>query len=334
MKEDTMKKIKFLEMGGTISAKGKNRLDLKDYTSGIFTGEDFQQALPEINHLAEVTFESFLRVSSTEVNAQHWIQLREKVIQSLDEEQFDGIVISHGTNTLEESAYFLHLTIPTDKPIVFVGSQRPFTALSSDAHYNIIQAIRVATSDEAKRKGVLIVVNDEISSAREVTKTNTYRLETFQSGEFGYLGFVDPDNKVQFYREPTRKHTIKSEFAHLNIRNLPDIEIVYSYAGARGHLIDYIADHTSYKGLVTAGTGAGLIAPDELAAVKRAKEKGLHIVRSSRVGNGRVMAIDGYETYDFIHGDNLLPQKARILLMLSLLVHDDTKSIQHIFNNY
>lgn len=329
-----MKKIKVLEMGGTISAQGNNRLDLKDYTSGIFTGEDFQQAIPEINAIAEVTFESFLRVSSTEVNATHWIQLREKVIHSLEEENYDGIVISHGTNTLEESAYFLHLTVPTEKPIVFVGAQRPFTALSSDAHYNIIQAIRVAASEAAMRKGVLIVLNDEISSAREVTKTNTYRLEAFQSGQFGFLGFVDPDQKVQFYREPTRKHTYQSALAHLDIKSLPEIEIIYSYAGATGHLIDYIAENTSYQGIVTAGTGAGLIAPDELAAVKRAKEKGLHVVRSSRVGNGRVMRIDGYEPYNFIHGDNLLPQKARILLMLSLLLHDTQDELQHIFDTY
>ena len=329
-----MKKIKVLEMGGTISAKGNNRLDLKDYTSGIYTGEDYQHAIPEINTIAKVTFESFLRVSSTEVNATHWIQLRQKVIHSLEAENYDGVVISHGTNTLEESAYFLHLTVPTEKPIVFVGAQRPFTALSSDAHYNIIQAIRVAASGAAIQKGVLVVLNDEISSAREVTKTNTYRLEAFQSGQLGYLGFIDPDQQVQFYREPTRKHTYQSAFAHLDIQSLPEIEIIYSYAGATGHLIDYISENTSYQGIVTAGTGAGLIAPDELAAVKRAKERGLHIVRSSRVGNGRVMRIDGYEPYDFIHGDNLLPQKARILLMLSLLLHDTTDELQHIFNTY
>lgn len=329
-----MKKIKILEMGGTISAQGNNRLDLKDYTSGIYTGADFLQAIPEINAIAEVTFESFLRVSSTEVNANHWVQLREKVMHSLDAENYDGVIISHGTNTLEESAYFLHLTVPTEKPIVFVGSQRPFSALSSDAHYNIIQAIRVAASGAATRKGVLVVLNDEISSAREVTKTNTYRLETFQSGQLGYLGFIDPDGEVQFYREPTRKHTYQSEFSHLDIKALPEIEIVYSYAGATGHLIDYITENTSYKGIITAGTGAGLISPDELAAVKRANEKGVHIVRSSRVGNGRVIAIDGYEPYNLIHGDNLIPQKARILLMLSLLIHETQDDVQHIFDTY
>src|SRR5699024_7930980 len=124
------------------------------------------QAMPEMKAIAEVTFESFLRVSSTEVNPTLWIQLNVQVIHSIEEENYDDIVIYHGTNTLEESAYFLHLTVPTEKPIVFVGAQRPFTALSSDAHYNIIQSIRVAASEASMRKGVLIVLNDEISSAR------------------------------------------------------------------------------------------------------------------------------------------------------------------------
>lgn len=329
-----MKKIKVIEMGGTISAHGKDRLDLKDYASGAYTGTDFIKALPEIDQVADVSFESFLRVSSTEVNADHWIQLRNKVTHCLLEENFDGIVITHGTNTLEETAYFLHLTVPSDKPIVCVGAQRPFTALSSDAHLNLLQAIRVANSDDAYNKGVLVVLNDEISSAREVTKTNTYRLETFQSGQFGFLGFVDPDQKVQFYRQPTRKHTIQSEFASLPFTDLKNVEIIYSYAGASGHLIDHIINNGNYSGIVTAGTGAGLISPSEIEALQRATEAGLFVVRSSRVGNGRVVPIDPYKNYDFISGDNLLPQKARILLMLSLLKYKTVEEIQAVFNEY
>src|SRR5699024_5960358 len=235
MGEMKVKRIKVIEMGGTISADGVDRLDLKDYESGIYTGEDYIKAIPELNEIADVSFESFLKVSSTKINAAHWVQLRNKATKCLCEEEYDGIVISHGTNTLEESAYFLHLTVRTEKPIVFVVAQRPFTALSSDAHYSIIQAIRVAASEAAMRKGVLMVLNDEISSAREGTKTNTYRVEAFQSGQFVFLGFVDPDQKVQFYREPTRKHTYQSSLAHLDIKSLPEVEIIYSYAGATGH---------------------------------------------------------------------------------------------------
>lgn len=329
-----MKKIKVIEMGGTISGNGKDRLDLKDYKSGLYNGDDFLEAIPEIEQFADVSFESFLRVSSTILNADHWIQLRNKVTTCLLEENFDGIVITHGTNTLEESAYFLHLTVSTDKPIVFVGAQRPFTALSSDAHLNLLQAIRVAASEEAKNKGVLVLLNDEISGAREVTKTNTYRLEAFQSGQFGYLGFIDPDKKIQFYRQPTRKHTVNSEFSSLDITELPNVEIVYSYAGATGHLIDHIIESKKYRGIITAGTGAGLVSPSEIEALQRATENRLFVVRSSRVGNGRVVPIDSYKDYNFISGDNLLPQKARILLMLSLLKYNSVEDIQTVFDDY
>lgn len=329
-----MKKIKVIELGGTISAVGTDRLDLKDYTSGKFTGETFTDDMPEIATIADVTFESFLRVSSTAVRTEHWIQLREKVIADLVDGNYDGLVITHGTNTLEETAYFLHLTIPTTKPIVLVGAQRPYTALSTDAHYNLLQAIRIATSEAAHGFGVLVALNDEISSAREATKTNTYRLEAFQSGQLGFLGYVDPDKKVHLYRKPTKKHTIDSEFATMDFDSLAEVEIIYSYAGASGHTIDAVAQHDAYKGIITAGTGAGLISPDELAALERATEDGLVVVRSSRVGNGRVMEVAPYVNYPFITADNLLPQKARILLMLALEKYGSQGPLQRIFEEY
>lgn len=329
-----MKKIKVIELGGTISAAGNDRLDLKDYISGNFTGDTFKEDIPEIATIADVTFESFLRVSSTAIRTEHWIELREKVIADLVHDDFDGIVITHGTNTLEETAYFLHLTVPTSKPIVLVGAQRPYTALSTDAHYNLLQAIRIAASEEAHGFGVLVALNDEISSAREASKTNTYRLEAFQSGQLGFLGYVDPDKKVHLYRKPTKKHTINSEFATMDFDDLPEVEIIYSYAGASGHLIDAVSKNEAYKGIVTAGTGAGLISPDELAALERASDRGLVILRSSRVGNGRVMDVAPYENQPFLAADNLLPQKARILLMLALGKYGNQGVLQRIFDEY
>lgn len=329
-----MKKIKVIELGGTISAVGLDRLDLKDYTSGHFTGDHYLKDIPEMKDIANVSFESFLRISSTAINSEHWLQLRKKVMADLVDGDLDGLVITHGTNTLEETAYFLHLTIPTTKPIVLVGAQRPYTALSTDAHYNLLQAIRIAASEEAKGLGVLVALNDEISSAREATKTNTYRLEAFQSGQLGFLGYVDPDKKIHFYRQPTKKHTVHSEFAYEIINYLPEVEIIYSYAGASGHLIDAVVANENYQGIVTAGTGAGLIAPNELTALTRATEKGLVVVRSSRVGNGRVMGVAPYKDEAFITADNLLPQKARILLMLALTKYKDPKQMQDIFDTY
>lgn len=328
-----MKKIKVIEMGGTISARGKDRLDRKDYQSGAFTGVDFALDIPEISRIVDVSYDPFMDVSSTAIDSSHWVELRKRIISYFNED-IDGIVISHGTNTIEETAYFLHLTIPSNKPIVIVGSQRPYTALSTDAHLNLLNAVRVAASNEAIGKGVLVVLNDVINGAREVTKSNTYRLETFQSGQLGILGVVDPDERVIFYREPTRKHTVHTAFSDLDITSLPNVEIIYSYAGASRFVLDSIVESGKFSGIVTAGTGAGLVSPSELAGLRAAALAGMTIVRSSRVGNGRVMAVEPYADDNFVNGDNLLPQKARILLMLCLLKYDNTVAIQQIFDTH
>lgn len=326
-----LKHIHVIELGGTISAKGLNRLDYKDYSSGIYKNDDFLAAIPELSSIAKLSFTTLSNISSTKITTQHWVELRNFIVSKLKEEKIDGFVISHGTSTLEETAYFLHLTIPTEKPIVLVGAQRPFTALSSDAHINLIQAVRVACSDESFGKGVLVVLNDEINCAREVTKGSTYRLHTFHSNSHGNLGIIDTDHSVQFYRKPIRKHTIRSEFSHLAIEKLPGVEIIYSYAGASGFLIDAIVKSGKFQGIVVAGTGAGLVSPSELESLQRAIEKGLYVVRSSRVGNGRVVPIKLYESCSFISSDDLLPQKARILLMLSLLKYENYEDIQKVF---
>lgn len=329
-----MKQIKIIELGGTISAKGTDRLDLKDYQSGIYSGSDFLKAVPELEEAAQITFEPFLNITSTGIEASHWIALRQKVIHTLTIENYDGVILTHGTNTIEETGYFLHLTVPSEKPIVITGSQKPFTAMGTDAYLNLLHAVRVAASDEAIGKGVLVVLNEEISSARSVTKTNTYRAETFQSGQLGYLGFVDADGQVIFYQQPTRKHTSESEFADIDFDMLPEVEITYSYAGANGNLIQAIAESGKYAGIVTAGTGAGLVSPKEYEALKHAASKGLYIVRSSRVGNGRVLPVAKYAGDEFITADNLLPQKARILLMLGLLKYQKPQELQGLFQQY
>lgn len=329
-----MKKIKLIATGGTISATGSDRLDLKDYRSGSLTIRDMITGLPEVERLADVDVEQLVNVSSTNISTSDWIALREKIHHDINEKAYDGIVITHGTNTLEETAYFLHLTVNTDKPIVFVGAQRPYSALSSDAPLNLLNAVRVAADPAARGNGVLVVLNDEINSAREGSKTNTYRLETFQSGQLGLLGYVDPDDTVQFYREPLRKHTVHSQFARLSIERLPNVAIVYSHAGAEGDIIRFITESGKYRGIVVAGTGAGRCSPAEDEALGEAVQNGLTVVRSSRAGNGRVVPIDVFKQYVCVTADNLLPQKARILLMLSLLVHDDVREIQHVFDHY
>lgn len=329
-----MKKIMLIATGGTISAMSPSRLDLKDYESGHVTGEELLAHLPEIGRIADVNVMQLANFSSTHMTATHWIELRERVHQCLNEQAYDGVVITHGTNTLEETAYFLHLTVNSEKPVVLVGAQRPYSALGTDASINLVQAIRVAADPVSRGKGVLVVLNDEINSAREVSKTNTYRLEAFQSGQLGFLGYVDPDHTVQFYREPVRKHTVHSLFALLTLEWLPQVAIVYSYAGAEGDLIRYVAGSGKYAGIVVAGTGAGRCSPEEDVALAEAAQEGIVIVRSSRVGNGRVMGIRAFNQYPAVTADNLSPQKARILLMLSLLIYDDVHGIQRAFDEH
>lgn len=329
-----MKKILLITLGGTISAQGHNRLDLKDYTSGLIEGKYYLENLPELKDIAEIEVLQVDSVSSTQIKGTHWIKLKKDIEYYLNEKEFDGVVITHGTNTLEETAYFLHLTVNNSKPIVIVGSQRPYTAISSDAQLNLINAVRVAAHPDSFGKGVLVAFNNKIHSAREVTKTDTYDVDGFQSGIFGSLGYIDAGHEIVYYRKTSRRHTIHSEFSKIQINHLPNVEIVYSYAGANGNLINYIVESNKYHGIVVAGTGAGRFSKDEEEALQRAVEKGMHVVRSSRVGNGRVIDIEPYNQLKAISGDNLNPQKARILLSLSLLVYSDKESIQNVFDHY
>jgi len=326
-----MKHIAFIHLGGTISAQGKDRLDLKDYQSGRLSGEDFLKSLPELDDLANIDMYQMDKISSTQINANHWIQLKQKIDVLLNEENYDGVVITHGTSTLEETAYFLHLTVNSHKPVVLVGAQRPFAALSSDAPLQLIQAVRVAIDKKSQNMGVLVAGNDRIHSARDVTKTDTYRLDTFKSGDLGCLGYIETDQTIQYYRKPVRKHTIDSVFSDMTFHDLPSVEIVYSYAGATGKIIDYITQSGEYQGIVIAGTGAGRFSKLEEIAISRATQKGLFVVRSSRGGSGRVVDIEAYKHLQTISGDNLTPQKARILLMLAMLKYTSSEAIQQCF---
>lgn len=329
-----MKKIALIALGGTISAKGNNRLDLKDYQSGLLSGKDLLDRIPELQHLAHIEVIDIDHISSTQLTEKHWIHLAKTVEYYLNQQNFDGVVITHGTSTLEETAYFLHLTVRSKKPVVLVGAQRPYTALSSDTPLNLMQAVTVATSSSSYSNGVLVVANDQISSAREVTKEHTYRLGTFQNSEFGFLGVIDGGLNVQFYRKPTRKHTVNSNFHANQLQKLPKVAIVYSHVDAGGDIIQFISRSKQYAGIVVAGVGAGRFSKQEETALLAARKNGIHVVRSSRGGNGRVVPIAAYQQNNFISGDNLTPQKARILLMLALTKTNKLSEIQYYFDTY
>ena len=328
-----MKRIKVIATGGTISAHHDDRIDVRNYVSGHYSGEEIIASLPELRRFAEVDVEQLSNFSSTVIDDRHWVLLKERVTAILEEEGYDGVVITHGTNTLEETAYFLHLTVLSEKPVVVTGAQRPFSGLSTDASMNILNAIQVAASSEASSCGVLVVLNNEIWSARDVSKTSTYRLQTFQSMNTGPLGTIDPDHRVRLLHRPVRKHTAQSMWANETFDALPRVDIVYSYAGADGVMIDALVA-AGTEGIVIAGTGAGRCSPLEEEAIERAVQAGIVVAMSSRVGSGVVVPIDAYAHIPFVTTDTLSPQKARILLKLAVRQTKNVATIQTYFEQY
>ena len=284
------------------------------------------------NQIAQVEGEDLISVGSAAIGPAEWLQLAERVNQALAED-VTGVVVTHGTATLEETAYFLHLTVKSAKPVVVTGAMRPPTALSTDADLNLLDAVRIAASPEAAGKGALTVLNNEIQCARDVTKSNTFRVETFRPNELGFLGYADSDGEVVFYRAPLRKHTVDTLFDVSGRAALPRIDIVYSYAGADGLLVDAVRQNGS-DGLVLAGFGGGSYPPAVIEAAVRAVGEGIPVVLASRSTAGRVVMTPKKEEQGFIVSDNLAPQKARVLLMLALTVTQDRAEIQQMFREY
>src|SRR5687767_2306793 len=245
-----------LATGGTIAGSGASATDLTNYKSGSLLGEEIVRSVPQIKQFANVKVEQIVNVASQDLSLDNWITLSNRINTILAQDaKVAGIVITHGTSALEETAYFLNLTVKHDRPVVLVGAMRPSTAISPDGPLNLLNAVRTAVSREAIGKGALIVMNDEIGSARDVTKTNTYRVETFRSPELGFLGYIDED-KVSFYRSSTRRHTSNSEFDVSGIKALPKVEIAYSYTQPSPVVIEAFA-RSGVQGIVFAGTGAG-----------------------------------------------------------------------------
>src|SRR5262249_11041485 len=245
----------------------------------------------------------------------------------------DGVVITHGTATLEETAYFLNLSLKVAATVVVVGAQRPATGLSSDAGINLLNAVRVAGAQEARGLGVLVLLNDEIQAAREVTKASTLRLETFRSPDLGMLGYADPDGRVAIYRKPARRHAPDTEFDVRGRTDLPRVDIAASYAGADGAAIQaFIA--AGARAIVSASLPPGVTTPAEMEALLEARRRGVLIALSSRAGSGRVLPRAVLRERGFVVADNLSPQKARVLAMVALTRTDDPSEVQRIFDEY
>jgi L-asparaginase len=327
-------RIAVIGTGGTISSLGASSLDVLDYPDfgQKLTCEALLERFPESRLVADPLPVTFRQVGSTDIGPKDWLEIRALIHRlAAEEPAIAGFVIPHGTATLEETAFFLNLTLASVQPVVLVGAQRPASALGTDAGMNLVNALRVAGSAEARGKGVLVVLNDEIHAARDVVKTSTYRLQTFRSADFGALGHVDGDG-VHFYRAPVRAHMPDTQFASLDLRALPRVEIIYSYAGADGALVD-AAVATGARGLVSAGFAPGSPTPEQRAAFERAAQSGIVVVQCSRA-TGRVAPRRRLRESGIVAGLDFSPQKARILLMLALSTTTDVAAIQQAFQTY
>jgi L-asparaginase len=328
-------RIAVIGTGGTISSIGASSLDVLDYPDfgQKLTCEALLDRFPESRLVADPIPVTFRQVGSTEIGPREWVELRALIHRiARDDPAVAGFVIPHGTATLEETGFFLNLTLAVAQPVVLVGAQRPASALGSDAGMNLVNALRVAGAAEARGKGVLVVLNDEIHAARDVVKTSTYRVQTFRSLDFGALGHVDGDG-VHFFRAPVRPHMPDTQFATLDLDALPRVEIVYSYAGADGGLVD-AAVAAGARGIVSAGFAPGSPTPEQRAAFERATKSRVVVVQCSRAASGRVAPRRRLRVSGIVAGEDLSPQKARILLMLALSTTTDIAAIQEAFSTY
>src|SRR5450830_761814 len=326
--------VMILATGGTIAGTGATSTTTVGYTAAKIGVEALIDAVPELKKVANVKGEQVFQIASENMNNDYWLKLSKRVNALLAQSDVDGIVITHGTDTIEETAYFLDLTVHSKKPVVIVGSMRPSTALSADGPINLYNAVLLAGSQEAIGKGVLVAMNDQIQAAREVTKTNTSTLDSFRTPELGMLGYIQ-GSRPFFYRQSTRKHTLETEFDVSNLFALPMVEIVYGYANVGPTAVNAFMA-AGAKGIIHAGVGDGSLAATVVPALKAARAKGAVVVRASRVGQG-ILARNGEandDELDFVVADTLNPQKARILLMLALTRSSNTRDIQRMFYTY
>jgi L-asparaginase len=328
-------KIAFIGTGGTLASVGRGPLDVQDYgaTGSVMHADEILARWPETSLVADVIPVRFSNIVSPSIGFAEWKALVALCGRLVAEHpDLGGIVIGHGTATLEETAYFLNLTVKVAVPVVLVGAQRPSSALSSDAGMNLVNAIRVAASPASRGMGVLVVLNDEIHAARDVTKTSTMRLQTFRTADFGALGHADGD-AVEFYRRPIRRHAPDTVFDVSGIDFLPRVDISYSYAGGDGVAVRaFIA--AGARGIVAAGFAPGFCTPGEVEALTDAAAQGIIVVQSTRAGSGRTFLGTKLRQLGFLIADNLTPQKARILLALALTVTADREDIAGIFRTF
>lgn len=325
-------RIAILGTGGTIAGFIDSTIATTGYTAGAIDIDVLIKAVPQIRDLADISWEQIANIDSSNMCDEIWLRLAKKIAK-LFAEGIDGVVITHGTDTMEEIAYFLNLTIKSDKPVVLVGAMRPSTAISADGPKNLYNAVALVANKEAKNKGVMVAINDKILSARGVVKTHSLNVDAFSSPDFGDLGYI-VDGKVFFYNNVTKAHTKNAPFDVSKLTSLPKVDILYSYSNdGSGVAAKALFEHGT-KGIVVAGSGAGSIHKNQKDVLKELLKKGLKVVVSSRVVAGCVAVSDSDEKLGFISAEDLNPQKARVLLILALTKTSDPKKIQEYFLKY
>jgi L-asparaginase len=326
-------KVVIVATGGTIAGSATSQTSA-GYQSGAVGVDILINAVPDLKNLADVTGEQIASIGSQDMNDEVWLKLGKKVNEILAKPDINGVAITHGTDTMEETSYFLHLVVHSDKPVVLTGSMRPSTAMSADGPLNIYNAVAIAADPTAKGRGVLVTVDDDIHSAHDIIKTHTTDVGTMSSGEAGLIGAV-LFGKSTWYRTPNQVHTKKSEFSIDGVNALPRVDIIYAHANMSPDMITSAVQNGA-KGIVIAGVGDGNFTAPTQEAIKAAIGKGAVVVRSSRVNGGIIRR--NIEVNDDQMGTvasmELNPAKARVLLQLALLKTQDAKKIQDYFDRY
>jgi len=326
-------RIVILATGGTIAGAAPSQTEA-GYQSGAVGVDILIEAVPDLKNIAEVTGEQIASIGSQDMNDEVWLKLANRVNELLSNRNVDGIAITHGTDTLEETAYFLHLVVKSDKPVVMTGSMRPSTAMSADGPLNIYNAVAIAADPRSRGRGVLVTVDDDIHSAHDVVKSHTTDVGTFSSGEPGLIGATLFGSNV-WYRSPAQIHTKDSEMSIEDVKVLPRVDIIYAHANMSPDMITSAAQNGAI-GLVIAGVGDGNMTAPALEAVKKVVARGVVVVRSSRTNGGIIRR--NIEVKDDEIGTvasmELNPAKARVLLQLALMKTQDVGKIQEYFNDY
>ena len=319
-------KVFLFATGGTISNKMGGRLTVDELIASI----------PGLDKRVSAQGEQFANTSSSALTLEQWVDLSKRInARFKSDPQLAGVVVTSGTDTLEELAYFLHLTVRDERPVVVVGSMRNPSTLGYEGAANLEDAFLAAAHPHSRGMGTVVVLNDEINSAREVTKTDALSLDTFQSGRYGVLGVVDYAG-VAYYRKTARRHSAQSEFDVTNLTTLPRVDVAWVYQGATGDVIKALVD-VGAKGIVIAGAGAGALSGTQGEGLSYAVSKGVFVVTATRAGAGRIATgrpRPGTAPVYSIAGDDLTPVKARILLMLAIATTQDGRAIQRMFSEY